>query len=184
MRTNELRDEYFRWLCGLVSGRKKRLSYKKLFAYLDSIEFTYTIKLDRNRAVAGEDLRYRFGYETRREKRIIEEQLDVRPCSVFEMMVSLALTIEERIMTDPEHFDDRTWLWFWTMIENLELDTMNDSHFDRDYTDEVVHRLLNREYGPNGEGGLFYVKYPRHDMRETDIWYQAMWYLSEFNKAQ
>jgi hypothetical protein len=39
---------------------------------------------------------------------------------------------------------------------------------------------MDREYNPDGSnGGLFVLKNPRADLRETEIWYQAMWYLTE-----
>ena len=40
-----------------------RLSYRKLLEYLHTIEFTYILVMDSNRAEDGTDLRYRFAYE-------------------------------------------------------------------------------------------------------------------------
>ena len=84
-------------------------------------------------------------------------------------------------MDDPD-IGNRTGQWFWDMIENLELDTMSDTMFDERYVDEVIERLLHREYGRHGEGGLFFIPNCRYDLRSEEIWYQAMWYLDSIIK--
>ena len=43
----------------------------------------------------------------------------------------------------------------------------------------AIMTLYRREYSYYGEGGLFTVHNPKFDMRETEIWYQFMWYLNE-----
>ena len=76
--------------------------------------------------------------------------------------------------------DDRTSFWFMEMVTNLRLATMTDENFDPEYFEKCMNTLLTRSYTPNGYGGLFVVENPREDMRETDIWYQCMWYLEEY----
>ena len=65
------------------------------------------------------------------------------------------------------------------MVVNLGLGLMTDDRFDLAKVDYILDRLISREYGRNGEGGLFTVSNPRNDMRGVEIWYQAMWYFSE-----
>lgn len=180
MTKNELVKRYFDWMCQLVCDSKysKKLSYKKLLRRLNEIDFTYILPMDGNRAEDGVNLRYRFGYECEYDDQIIATYLDDRPCSVLEMMVALALRCEESIMDNPD-MGDRMGQWFWTMIVNLGLGSMYDSKFDVDYIDDVVLRFLNREYDPNGEGGLFTVENAYRDMRTVEIWYQLCWYLDE-----
>ena len=43
------------------------------------------------------------------------------------------------------------------MIDNLGLESMYDDNFDKVYADKIIYRFLNREYEPNGDGGLFTV---------------------------
>jgi hypothetical protein len=62
------------------------------------------------------------------------------------------------------------------MVENMGLASMNDTRFDRDYVDGVILKFLNREYQPNGNGGLFTVDC-LSDLRTVEIWYQMCWYL-------
>ena len=177
---NDLKTKYFNWLCDLVytDSAHRISSYNKLLSYLDCIEFEYDEQLDVNRAKAGVNFRYRFGFEHGISNIDIEEQLDVRPCSVLEMMVTLAFTCEESIMTNLD-YGDRTGQWFWNMIATLGLGSMTDESFDEDYVCECILRFMNREYDYYGNGGLFVVNNPYKDMRETDIWYQLCWYLNE-----
>ncbi len=178
MTRRELNGEYFDWMCQLVYDEKysKRLSYRKLLRCLHDIPFYYTIELDANREVDGIDLRYRFGDEQSYPQAMIASYLDDRPCSVLEMMIALSMRCEEHIMDDPD-IGDRIGQWFWTMVVNLGLGAMNDSKFDEERVKTVIDRLLERDYAPNGAGGLFKVDNCRYDMRTVEIWYQMCFYL-------
>ena len=176
----ELNNEYFEWMCQLVCNERysRRLSYQKLLRHLHNIDFQYMLPMDGNRAEDGIDLRYRFGYEKEYEGLMIASYLDNRPCSVLEMLIALAFRCEEHIMTDPD-IGNRMGQWFWNMIVNLGLGSMNDSKFDRDYVEDIVQRFLDRKYSRNGDGGLFTVNHSRYDLRSVEIWYQMCWYLDE-----
>lgn len=178
MTRNKLNDTYFNWMYQLVYDEQysKRLSYRKLLYLLHDTEFTYTIAMDGNRYEDGTDLRYRFGYEYGYEGAMIAEYLDNRPCSVLEMLIALAIRLEEHIMDDPE-IGNRTGQWFWNMITNLGLGSMDDEKFDKKYAVDIIRRFLNRDYERNGKGGLFTVEHCRYDLRNVEIWYQACWYL-------
>ena len=77
--------------------------YKILLCQLHGIIFYNLIDMDADRAEDGINLRYRFGYENGYESAMIASCLDNRPCSVLEMMVALAIKIEEQIMDDPDN---------------------------------------------------------------------------------
>lgn len=169
-------DEYFEYLCELVDINRyaRQVSYRKLLMHLHNIEFTWFVPHDDNRADDGIQLRYDFA--------IYKNDMSLihyigGPCSVLEMMVALAVRCEKTIM-DNALMGDRTGQWFWGMISNLGLNSMKDSRFDRDYVDDVVARLLNREYEPDGRGGLFRVKHCSYDLRTVEIWCQLSWYLN------
>lgn len=51
---------------------------------------------------------------------MIASYLDNRPCSVLEMIIALAIRLEEHIMDDPD-IGNRTGQWFWDMIVSLGL---------------------------------------------------------------
>lgn len=141
-------------------------------------EFCYSIDLDGNRASDGVDLRYRFGDDNGYLQAVIADILDVRGSSILEMMVALCIRCEESIMDDPD-IGNRTTKWFFDMIDSLGLSDMTDENFDEDRVNYILDVFLDREYEPNGKGGLFTLKHPRHDMRNAEIWYQCMWYLDE-----
>lgn len=177
MRIDRIVDEcYFEWMYDKVAkGRYgKSISYVKLLLYLHTVDFTYTIPKDANRAADGVDLRYRFADEFAR----IENAEDYLsgPCSVLEMMVALALRCEETIMDDPA-YGDRTGQWFWGMIVSLGLGPMTDDCYEEEYVKERIDIFLRRGYEPNGKGGLFTVRNHSQDLRTVEIWYQLCWYL-------
>ena len=170
--------DYFEWLYEGMCGDRysKNVSYRKLLERLHNINFRYTIPNDRNRASDGKNLRYSFavaeGCEDNPE--MITEYLE-GPCSVFEMMVALAQRCES-VMDDPK-IGDRTGQWFWGMIANLGLNGMTDNRYDEQYVNDVISRFLDREYKPNGRGGLFTIRNCEYDLRDVEIWYQLCWYL-------
>lgn len=178
---NQIINEYFEWLYDLMCEKRysKQISYRKLFMFLHDTEFTYIIHNDENRAVDGVDLRYRFALDNgyHEDSDTVMNYLD-GPCSVLEMMIALAIRCEENIMDDPA-FGNRTTQWFWGMIVNLGLGPMNDSNFDKNYVNEIIQTFLNREYEPDGRGGLFRVKKCTRDLRTVEIWYQLCWYLDD-----
>ena len=181
MTENKIKYDYFEWMIGLVSskGRFRHRSYQKLLTRLHLLDFTYLIDKDGNREADGIDLRYRFGCVCAYSDSSIASYLDDKPCSVLEMMIALALRCEENIMDDPE-FGNRTGEWFWSMIGNLGLLSMTDERYDRSYIDTVVRRFLNREYHPNGHGGLFVIHNLDRDLRNVEIWYQMCWFLDAY----
>ena len=66
MSREELRKEYFEWLCEFVYDEKRMsrgLSYNNMFSFLFDTPFHWTMTMDENRAADGIDLRYRFGRE-------------------------------------------------------------------------------------------------------------------------
>lgn len=180
MIANELSNRYFEWMCQLVhdESQPKNLTYTKLLRRLFETDFYYIVQMDENRGIDGVDLRYRFGYENNIDDRVIASEIDIRPCSVLEMMVALSIRCEENIMCDPE-LGIRCYIWFWGMINNLGLICMHDDAYNERWVDAVITTLLDRSYKPNGDGGLFTVE-GRGDMRKVEIWYQMNWYLGRF----
>lgn len=166
-------DLYFEWMYDIVcDGRfADDISFRKLLMRLHTIPFRYIIRGDQNRAEDGLDLRYRFDRKN-------HDQI-TGPCSVLEMMLALAIRCEETIM-DNTVYGNRTGQWFWSMITNLGLGSMEDRKFDRDYVDNVVKTFLERRYEPNGKGGLFTVN-GNDDLRKVEIWYQMCWHLNDIS---
>lgn len=173
---NVIENEYFDWLYAKACGNRysEQVSYKKLLMYLNGKTFRYRILKDRNRAEDGIFLRQRFAYDC---DTIEDADLYLTdPCSVLEMMLALAIRCEETIMDDFER-GDRTTQWFWGMVTNLGLGSMTDDQFDKKLVDDIIERFLDRDYSPDGKGGLFHIRNCDADLRDVEIWTQLLWYL-------
>ena len=182
---NDISNKYFDWLCSLIEeGSPEPVSnYKKLLIFLHDVNFRYTIPLDGNRYEDGIYMRYLYGVASGTSQRLIARELDGKPCSMLEMMIALAAGCEKDIMSNPD-YGDRTGVWFWYMVDSLELTAMTNSCFDEKYCWYVIKRFLNREYQPDGTGGLFKIDFSNSnchfvDLRNYEIWQQAIWYLHE-----
>lgn len=173
---DRVRADYFEWMYDIVCGNQlsRGFGYRKLLTSLHDTEFIYFVPYDENRAAEGVALRYR--YCILHDCEDLEWCLD-GPCSVLEMMIALAIRCEESIMDDPE-IGNRTSQWFWSMVTNLGIGAMHDANFDERLVDEVITRFLNREYDPDGRGGLFRVRGWDRDMRTAEIWHQLMAYIN------
>lgn len=183
MTRKSLNKRYFDWLYQLVCYDDYYTdgnSYHDLFSYLHAVEFTYILPMDANRAENGVNLRYKFARLHKIDYELVEEYLEDEPCSVLEMLVALSVDWEDKIMYNPEE-GDRTARWFWGMLENLDIHEMYDEAFDEGYVEDVIARLLNREYEPNGAGGLFTVNDRDEDLRDVEIWYQMCWCLGDIS---
>ena len=172
MHENNVTIDYFDWMYNLVCRNRysKNISFKKVFSYLNDTKFTYSIRMDLNRAKDGTELRRRYANEFKIAN--IYDRI-CGPCSVLEMMIALAIRCEETIMDD-ENFGDRTDQWFWDMMKNLGLGHMDDDEFDEEYVSDVITRFLNRDYEPDGRGGLFFVRNCDIDLRDVEIWIQML----------
>ncbi len=176
MTHDQITDRYFEWMYNLVCAERysESISYRKLLTYLHGTVFRWSIPRDENRARDGVDLRYRFAYEYA-ETEDAETYLN-EPCSVLEIMVALAIKCEETIMDDP-YVGNRVSQWFWNMVTNLGLGSMTDDAFDRRFVADTIDRFLDREYRPDGKGGLFVIRSCKKDLRTVEIWHQLCWYL-------
>lgn len=166
-------EEYFEWLCKFVAGD----SHRHLLLYLDSVPFEAKHDMDNNRIADGIKLRYKFAEDTGKTVEYVEKEFDMSStCSILELIVSLAIRIEED-MSDPD-YGDRTVIWFWEMVKSLGLYGMTDEDYDQFYTQSTVDTFLKKEYEPSGKGSLFTINNPDVDVRTLDIWYQMGLYVN------
>lgn len=176
MLRDRISNDYFEWLSDIVCGERYSgaVSFRRLLMRLHGIEFRYSIPNDENRAAGGVDMRYRFACDYHGIEHA-DDYLD-GPCSVLEMMVALCVRCEEDLMDDPL-VGNRTGQWFWGMIVNLGLGSMTDERFDRRKVDDIIGRFLDRDYSPDGTGGLFTIRNCEYDLRDVEIWVQMLWYI-------
>ena len=173
-------EQYYDWLYKIVCGEwePRNLSFHRLLMYLFNRDYIPACEMDVCRATDGINLRYRFASENNIPYGKIDAVFQGVPCSMLEMMVALAIRIEEHIMED-RSMGNRVGQWFWSMLVSLGLGGMEDRKFDRYLVDATLERFLDRGYERNGEGGLFTITRTSIDMRTIDIWYQLMSWLNE-----
>lgn len=156
-----------------------------LFDILYSTEFTWIVPFDENRAEEGINLRFIF-QQSRGVEYDEDSMMDGYPCSVLEMLIGLARSMEDTILYDPE-LGDRIDVWFWLMLRNLGLDFFSDNHIRRSSSQNAaigeIHRILEvfltRRYDRNGVGGIFPLNRPSRDQREVELWQQANQYAMD-----
>lgn len=167
--------QYLIWLCHLEKFR----NHTKLFEELHDSEFYYSIERDENRA--GDGMELREGYNIPHDITFGERDLRIyfveRPCSVLEMLIGLAIRVDEEYLGDPSdpHPED----FFWEMIKNLGLDGYTDGRFDVGSVERRVSMWLDRQFTKNGLGSPFPVYDDDRDQRNLEIWDQMNSYINE-----
>ena len=170
---------YFEWLCQKVKARR---SYSFLMFQLYNTEFYYTLDLDVNRLKDGFYLRDLYIYE----KGLCAPQVTVwlhtmEQISVLEVLVAMAIRFEENIMCD-DYYGDRTDVWFWMMIDNLEINLSN-SKYNEDYISWMLAKFMSRDYDEDGTGSIVRLENDYGtDIRDIEIWHQFNLYLSELTE--
>lgn len=181
---HDIEREYFNYVCHFVSRKDCKVggvSYKSLLSYLYTCEFIPVNEYDENCANNGLSLRTYYLSDkgeklySRSESAHFMTLEKLKPCSMLEMMVSLARNMDD-IMYESQ-IGDRVSQWFWSMIRTLGLGGMYDENYDEALVCEAVARFNERKYSADGQGGLFYVKSVNKDMRDLDVWAQACWYM-------
>lgn len=164
-------NDYFDWLYFLVVPPRLRSQYRKLLIMLHNMEFKYFVPYDENRASDGVNLRWYF-VDDGGDDRILDWK---EPCTVLEMLISLAMNMDKIVGDTEGELDIRHW--FWMMLENIDLADMIDEKYDKTYIYGRVSMFLNRDYEPNGDGNIICIPDCIDDLREVEIWWQMCWYL-------
>lgn len=175
---DSLDGAYLEWLysqVGIVQNRNPARSYWQLLHQLYTKPFSWFIPNDDNRIEDGKTLRRSFLEET-------GYQLDDPyglflsiDCSMLEMFIALAQRAAFLSGGQPAE-------WFWRMMHNLEFDGFTDSVFEISIAEEVedtLVRIIERNYGMDGSGGLFPLLSAQNDQRKVELWYQLQAYLVE-----
>lgn len=166
-----IEEVYFKWLYSKVASvdvPTPSLTHYTLLRDLHSTEFVAIVQGDDNRAEEGLDIRKEF---------LIQAYLPEDPpwmsvgCSVLEMLIGFCRRAEFQT-------DIPLRVWFWKLMENLQLDECNDAADDiTDFVTEIMDQFVWRTYHPSGLGGLFPLSSTEHDQRLVEIWYQFSEYL-------
>lgn len=164
-----LEERYFNWLCAKVV-RDLGPHPKGLLQKLHSMEYTWIVSGDRNRAAEGVELREYF-FNSAFIKRDPEFLRD--PCSLLEFFIAFADRAAFQT-SEPTH------KWFWEFMTNLNLEGFRVvSRETEQLIDDILYTFLWRVYEDNGDGGMFPLRNPRRDQRRMEIWYQFCDYLED-----
>lgn len=163
-------DNYFYYLLKKVNVSEEMFNrYSYLLEILFNTDFIPFKRFDNNRISDVSNLRAEFRFNEPDSGSII------KPCSILEVMVTLAYRVEHDIMYDGEV--DRTYIWFEFMIKSLGLfDQTNDS-INENYVCQVLETFNSGNYQPDGLGGLVHIPGYPGDLRELDTWAQMNVYL-------
>ena len=117
------------------------------------------------------------------EQQFAEMELEKHPCSFFEMLVALAVRIDNEYLGDPKAPDPGKWLF--KMLDNLDI-----TKYAR-YNDIItssqeriiikrVEFMLDREYDDCGNINIFKLKRPISGFHCMSIWQQMQIWMSEY----
>lgn len=171
-----LDDRYLNWLysqVGNVKIRQKIRTHWSLLRQLYNTEFVAIVPHDDNRVADAIDLRYEFLAEAEDEQG--DPEWTGSPCSMLELLIVLARLLAFEM-------DDNAQVWFWHLIEVLELEHFNDREYDdaaQEAVERTIDRVIWRTYSSNGHGGLFPLHKADRDQRKVELWYQLNAYLLE-----
>lgn len=147
----------------------------ELMHILHSIEFVWFVMNDDNRASDGKYLRTIFLEDNPQFVRELQSEFDIHPCTWLEMLIALA----SRMSFITSKTVGECFLY---LLRNLgfiateEYLVQTDEEFIRHFC-EIVN---NRQYGANGQGGLFPLKEPTNPPQtEVEIWDQMHAWIHE-----
>lgn len=171
-----LDERYLSWLYGQVAQTRSRARVRNhwcLFKQLQETIFVAVVAFDDNRIADARDLRYEYLAEAENEAG--DPDWTRSPVSMLEVLVVLARALAFEM-------DDSVQVWFWHLIEVLDLEHFNDREYDNHAQEEIAEtldRVIWRRYEPDGHGGLFPLRSPARDQRQVELWYQLNAYLLE-----
>jgi hypothetical protein len=127
---------------------------------------------DDNRIADGLDLRVEFFHENG----VDGDKRMFGPASVLEVMIGISRRLAWSAGDGAEG-------WAWQLLRNLELHKMYDPlpRSKARKADEILERLIWRNYAPDGMGGFFPLAWPSRDQRGVEIWYQMNEYIGEIH---
>lgn len=160
----DIKELYFNWLYDKVMMSSQ---YRSLLRELDRYDYIYTLPMDGNCYEHGIELRYHFGRDEHIDQRTIASDIDIRPCSMLEMMVSLATRLSGGIL-DVED-SDKTGMIFMVMLESLGLDLCTERNFDPESVSDAIAAFNEKE--------LYLFPTFGESSDNKDLWYQAHRFL-------
>lgn len=184
MHDDILIEEYKKWIISFVDTPDNVLwyDYSFLIDLLFNITFTWfddDVKLDKNRAEDGYDLRVKFDDIMGTNLVDVLDSYGIK-VNVLEVLIALAIRCETDIMGEGKN---NYGLWFAHFLKNLDLLCEKNSDFDEHRSSKIIEIWLDREYNFDGSGGLFPIRNPKIDQRHEEIWVQmSSWLIENYYK--
>lgn len=171
----ELWDDYLQfliWRCQI----QPFVRFGRLFEILHHIDFEWELDRDENRESDGVDLRDEYKIPDGFDEEI-EEAFYAQRCSVLEMLIALAIRIDDEFIGDPA--EEHPEIFFMEMIRNLGLDKFSGNCYREYDVIKIINRWMRREFERNGRGSPFPVQHDPRNQRDLEIWDQVNSYISE-----
>ena len=160
---------YYIWLTDQVHIPNGK-TYMGLFERMHNMEFFWTVHHDDNRVQDAIDLRGEFLEETG------GGELALGGATCLEILVSLS-----RKISFMASGNGHSRQWAWTLLKNLRLYKFSDplTQVKTERIDDILNKLVWRDYAPNGRGGFFPLQNPEADQTQVEIWHQMNAYVAE-----
>lgn len=171
---NQPLDElYLNWLYECVADptlASPSKTYWNLLHHLYTKEYLWLVPNDDNRVEDGRFLRDEFCDDLGLHD-MDPHWMDLG-CSMLEMLIALSRRLSFQAEGEPRD-------WFWHLIDNLDIRISDRRRFPESRVEEVLDAVIWRTYNPDGSGGLFPLRHPDRDQRDTEVWSQLNAYLLE-----
>lgn len=170
-------DGYFDHLASEICKKEHHIyDYSMLLRRLYDIPFEVRVEMDENRKIDAYTMKMEY-IESDFGPEYGAEVLEKREISVLEVLFALAKRMERDILGDPMLENDNSYVYFWDMLRNLDVEKYRNDNFRGVNVDEKVCKWLRRDYTRDGKGSIFCVTKSKVDMRKVEIWSQMQEYI-------
>lgn len=169
--TERAHQAYIGWLAQQIEPNRQR-NFDELLRIMHAKEFIYVMAHDDSRMQDARDVRSDCFREFQVKPYVSTDILG--PISVLEILIALSRRMGFMTSDPPGE-------WAWILLQNLELHKYS-GRISRRWAEEIndiLERLIWRQYTPDGQGGFFPLAWPEEDQREVELWYQMAAYLAE-----
>lgn len=169
--TERAYQAYLGWLTNQIEPNRQR-NFNELFRIMHTKEFVYVMANDDSRMQDAHDVRSDYFREFQIKPYVTTDLLG--PISVLEILIALSRRMSFMTSEDPGG-------WAWVLLQNLELDRYSGRISRRwaEEIDDILERLIWRQFAPDGLGSFFPLAWPEEDQRSVELWYQMATYLAE-----
>lgn len=148
------RKRYFKWLVSKIDYGNCMDKYSQLLRDMYRTNYIWDhedaiLCKNENRSEDGMYLRYLFEEETGQNVRSILFDIG-KPCSFLEMLIALAMRIEDDVMGEGENRYD---FWFWKLVERLKLMKFDIENYDSERVLTILDDFMGDSFGDSFEKG-------------------------------